>query len=77
MLQDKVLSFNITDNATKALFENADNIATCERLLKEATDDAEYTFKLENTSAGARKLTDDKLKKLADVFGTKLIDRNN
>lgn len=77
MLQDKVLSFNITDNATKALFENADNIATCERLLKEATDDAEYTFKLENTSVGARKLTDDKLKKLADVFGTKLIDRNN
>ncbi|MBQ8178463.1 MAG: DNA polymerase III subunit gamma/tau [Clostridia bacterium] len=75
-LQDKVLSFNINDNATKALFENADNLAICEKALKASTDDEEYTFKLENSSSGARKVNEEQHKKLVEVFGTKYVDRN-
>ncbi len=75
-LQDKVLSFNITDNATKALFENADNLAICEKAIKTSTDDDEYTFKLESSGSNARKLSEDQRKKLVDVFGTKYVDRN-
>ena len=75
-LQDKVLTVYITDNASLSLFDNSDNVSACEKVLRDSTDDQEYTVRIVNGNASNRKLSDDQRRKLSDVFQNKLIDRN-
>lgn len=76
-LEDKLLTFYVTDNATISLFDNTDNTAICEKALKEVTEDVEYSIRVVNGNISSRKLNNDQRRKLADVFGSKLVDKNN
>lgn len=75
-LEDKVLTIYVNDNASLSLFENGDNVSICEKALREATDDYDYSIKVVNGNSSSRKLSDDQRRKLSDVFQNKLIDRN-
>lgn len=76
-LEGKTLTFNISDNATLALFDNADNIAICEKALRDVTEDYEYSFRIKSGNNTGKRITDGERKTLKEMFGNKLEDRKN
>ena len=70
-LVGKTLTFYIDDTATLSLFDGTDNQALCENALKEVTEDSEYKFQIVNAKTIGKKVTEEQMVKLMDVFGNK------
>ena len=76
VLEGKTLSFNLADNASITVFDNAERKTLVSATLKEATADDDYEVEFVNAANGAgRKIKDEDRKKLLDLFGSNLEDR--
>ncbi len=76
-LEDKTLTFLISEKATLALLEDIENVTICEKALKVATADDEYKFVIKDANGIGKKISDDQRKRLSDVFGDRFIDKKN
>lgn len=74
-LDNKTLTFYIDDNATLSLFDGTDNLNLCESALKEVMEDVEYQFRAVNAKSVGKKVSEEQMLKLADVFGSKFENR--
>ena len=74
-LDNKTLTFYIDDNATLSLFDGTDNLNLCESALKEVMEDVEYQFRAVNAKSVSKKVSEEQMLKLADVFGSKFENR--
>ncbi len=74
-LDNKTLTFYIDDNATLSLFDGTDNLNLCESALKEVMEDIEYQFRAVNAKSVGKKVSEEQMLKLADVFGSKFENR--
>ncbi len=75
-LDGKTLTFYIDDNATLSLFDGTENQALCENALREVTEDKDYQFFVVNAKSAGKKVNDEQMVKLLDVFGNKFENKN-
>lgn len=75
-LDGKTLTFYIDDNATLSLFDGTENQALCENALREVTEDKDYQFFVVNAKNAGKKVNDEQMVKLLDVFGNKFENKN-
>lgn len=75
-LSGKTLTFYIDDNATLSLFDGTENQSLCENSLREVTEDADYQFQVVNAKSVGKKVNDEQMVKLLDVFGPKFENKN-